>query len=85
MAGSREWERYGREVIGSMTEVLEEAAEEHRPVLLEAADYWLSLGLAIWLGRRTDAERLLALIEPDPSERSELDQDAADFCGEALG
>ena len=31
-----EWERYGRAVIGSMLEVLEEAREEHHPLLLEA-------------------------------------------------
>jgi hypothetical protein len=85
VAASPEWERYGRAVIGSMVEVLEEAAEEHRPVLLEAADYWLSLGLAIGLGRRADAERLLSLIESDPSARTELEHDAAEFCEVALG
>ncbi len=84
-ADSPEWERYGRAVIGSMAEVLEEAVDEHRPLLLEAADYWLSLGLAIGLGRPGEAERLMALIEPDPSARAELGEDAAAFCTEVLG
>lgn len=33
VVASLEWERYGRTVIGSMAEVLEEAVEEHRPLL----------------------------------------------------
>lgn len=79
-----EWERYGRAVIGSMLEVLEEAEEEHHPLLLEAADYWLSLGLAIGLSRPNDAERLLGLIEAEDAGRRELNEDAAAFCREAF-
>ena len=81
---SPEWDRYGRAVIGSMLEVLEEAREEHHPLLLEAADYWLSLGLAIGLARPEDAERLLRLIEAEDASRLELEEDAAAFCEEVL-
>ena len=81
---SPEWDRYGRAVIGSMLEVLEEAREEHHPLLLEAADYWLSLGLAIGLSRPGDAERLLDLIEAEDAARIQLQEEAAAFCKEAL-
>lgn len=79
-----EWDRYGRAVIGSMLGVLEEAREEHHPLLLEAADYWLSLGLVIGLSRPGDAERLLSLIEGEDAARLELQEDAVAFCQEAL-
>ncbi|MHB8685155.1 MAG: hypothetical protein ACYC9X_12620 [Dehalococcoidia bacterium] len=80
------WERYGRAVIRSMQEVLAEAPEDVHALLLETADYWLSLGLAIGLRRPADAERLLALIHGgDAVERDELDADAAAFSAEALG
>jgi hypothetical protein len=81
---SPEWERYGRAVIGSMLEVLEDAREEHHPLLLEAADYWLSLGLAIGLSRPGEAERLFSLIEAEEAARLELGEDAAAFCEEVL-
>ncbi len=80
------WERYGRVVIQSMQEVLAEAPEDVHALLLETADYWLSLGLAIGLRRPAAAERLLALIHGgDAAERGELDADAAAFSAEALG
>jgi hypothetical protein len=53
-------------------------------MLLETADYWLSLGLAIGLERAADGERLLALIETHEDDRSELTRDAEAFCQEAL-
>jgi hypothetical protein len=46
-----DWERYGRAIIESMREVLAESPEDLHGLLLETADYWLSLGLAIGLGR----------------------------------
>ena len=79
------WERYGRAVITSMSQVLEEAHEDAHAQVLETADYWLSLGLAIALRRPADAERLLAIIvSHDEEPRSEIDQDADAFCAEAL-
>lgn len=85
-AVGEDWRRFGRALIGSMREVLAESPEEAHSLLLETADYWLSLGLAIGLSRPADAESLLALIhEHDAEERSELDEDGAAFCLEALG
>ncbi|HZT96943.1 MAG TPA: hypothetical protein VFB34_08910 [Chloroflexota bacterium] len=79
-----EWRRYGESLIDSMGEVLKEAEEAHHPVLLETADYWLSLGLAIGLKRPEEAERLLTLIESEPARRCELDEDADAFLQEVL-
>jgi hypothetical protein len=80
------WERYGRAVIASMQEVLRDAADDHHPLLLETADYWLTLGLAIGSRRPEDAGRLLALIaEREGEDRAELERDADGFCAEALG
>jgi hypothetical protein len=79
------WQRYGRAVVRSMGEVLQEADEGSHAQMLETADYWLSVGLAIGLTRPADASRLLALIlalEDEP--RAELDRDAEAFCTEAL-
>lgn len=79
------WERYGRAVIGSMSGVLSEAREESHAHVLETADYWLSLGLAIGLRRPGDAERMLQVIlSHDGEPRSEMDADADAFCAEAL-
>lgn len=80
------WGRYGRVIIRSMQEVLAEAPEDVHALLLETADYWLSLGMAIGLQRPADAGRLLALIHGgDAAERDELDADAAAFSAEVLG
>jgi hypothetical protein len=38
------WGRYGRALIKSMREVLAESPEDLHGLLLETADYWLSLG-----------------------------------------
>jgi len=79
------WERYGRAVIGSMSEVLAEAHEDAHAQVLETADYWLSVGLAIGTRRPADAERLLAVIlSHDEEPRSEIEQDADAFCAAAL-
>ncbi len=45
-----------------MREVLQETPDEVHPALLETADYWLSLGLAMGLERPGEADRLLSLI-----------------------
>lgn len=82
---SDQWEGYGRAVIRSMSGVIEEAAEEHHPLLLETADYWLSLGITIGLGDRERATRLLELIEAHEPSRTELEEDATSFLDEALG
>ncbi len=81
-----DWRRYGRAVIGSMHDVLAESPEQAHDLLLETADYWLSLGLAIGLRQPADADTLLALIHGhDAEERNELDKDCAAFCSEVLG
>src|SRR3989442_1384509 len=46
------WARYGRALIGSMSEVLTETADDTHANLLETADYWLSLGLVLGLRQR---------------------------------
>lgn len=80
-----QWEGYGRAVIDSMGEVLAEVPDDHHPVMLETADYWLSLGLAIGLERPERARELLHLMEPDPELRSELRVDAEEFCLAVFG
>lgn len=82
---SQEWQRYGRAMIVSMADVLEHAHEQHHPVLLETADYWLSLGLTIGLNRPEEGKRLLSLIETEEPNRKELEQDADSFMDEVLG
>ena len=62
-----------------------ETAEEVHPVLMETADYWLSLGLAIGTEHAEAAARLLHLIEAEEPERAELTTDAQHFVGEAMG
>lgn len=71
-----EWQRYGEAMIGSMAGVLAKAHEQHHPVLLETADYWLSLGLAISLAHPDDGRRLLYVIEAEEPNRAELEADA---------
>ncbi|HYM15013.1 MAG TPA: hypothetical protein VET66_12355 [Steroidobacteraceae bacterium] len=79
------WQRYARAVIASMSEALGDAHEASHGMMLETADYWLSLGLAAGLARPADAERLLALIlSQEQGDRAEIDRDAAEFCQEAL-
>lgn len=79
------WARYGGALTRAMAEVLPEFPDEVRPQVLEVADYWISVGLALGLERPHQARELLALIEPDESERTALELDAAAFVEEALG
>ncbi|HEX9236848.1 MAG TPA: hypothetical protein VF972_11280 [Actinomycetota bacterium] len=78
------WTRYAKALISAMDEVLAEADEELHPLLLETADYWLSVGLAMGTERRKDALRLLFLIEAEERNRAELSADAVAFAAEAL-
>jgi hypothetical protein len=81
-----DWTRYGRAIIESMREVLAESSEDMHGLLLETADYWLSLGLVIGLRKPADAELLLRLIQQDHIEESgELENDGATLCAEVLG
>lgn len=76
---SREWERYGRMLVGSMAEVLNETDPASHPLLLETADYWLALGLTIGVERSEEAAQLLELIEAHEESRVELARDAGEF------
>ncbi|HEX6539754.1 MAG TPA: hypothetical protein VF155_11305 [Candidatus Dormibacteraeota bacterium] len=78
------WERYGRAMLQAMQEVLAETPADLHPLLLETADYWLSLGLAIGRNDPDAAAKLLDVIEADGPERAELDDDAAQFSADAL-
>jgi hypothetical protein len=78
------WTRYGRALTQAMGEVLEEVPEEVRAHLLETADYWISVGLAIGLEHPQQGRRLLAVIEAEEPERAALAEDAATFIEEAL-
>jgi hypothetical protein len=80
-----DWERYGRAVIESMREVLAESPEDLHGLLLETADYWLSLGLLIGLRKPADAELLLKLIQQSDEDSGELDSDGAALCTEVFG
>ncbi|HEY8677514.1 MAG TPA: hypothetical protein VIN39_02640 [Candidatus Dormibacteraeota bacterium] len=71
------WARYGRALISSMSEVLDETPDDTHANLLETADYWLSLGLSLGLREPDQAEQLLAVIEAHEPERGELARDAA--------
>jgi hypothetical protein len=71
-----EWARYGRALIGAMTEVLDETPPEMHANLLETADYWLSVGLALGVRDPAQAQQLLAVIEAHEAERGELAGDA---------
>jgi beta-phosphoglucomutase-like phosphatase (HAD superfamily) len=75
-----DWERYGRALHRAIAEVLEEL----RPHAPETADSWISVGLTIGL-ERSQARRLLELIEAEEAERAALMDDAAAFLAEALG
>jgi hypothetical protein len=79
------WRRYATALLHSMADVRAETAEEVHPILMETADYWLSLGLAIGTEHAEAAARLLHLIEAEEPERAELTTDAQHFVGEALG
>ena len=85
-AGDNEaWQRYGAAVIEAMREVLEEADDDrHRELLLETADYWLGLGLAIGLHRPDRARTLLGVIHADAAERAEMLADADDMLARAV-
>lgn len=78
------WDRYGRALLQSMQEVLSETPSELHSMLLETADYWLSLGLAIGSVSPDDARRLLAVIESEEPELAELADDARQFISDAL-
>lgn len=79
-----QWARYGRALIASMSEVLEETPADIHANLLETADYWLSLGLALGLRDRDRANRLLQLIEQHEAERGELEKDATGLIDEVF-
>jgi len=78
------WRRYGTALLHSMAEVRAETAEDVHPLLMETADYWLSMGLVIGTADPDAAQRLLRLIEAEEPERAELGTDAKQFIGEAL-
>jgi hypothetical protein len=79
------WRRYGQALLHAMAEVRAETPEEVHAVLMETADYWLSMGLAIGTDQPEVASRLLRLIETEEAELVELSADAHDFVAEALG
>jgi hypothetical protein len=79
------WRRYGQALLHAMAEVRAETPEEVHGVLMETADYWLSLGLTIGKEQPEAAERLLRLIETEEPELVELSTDAQQFVAEALG
>jgi hypothetical protein len=79
------WHRYGRALLRSMTEVRAETPEDVHPLLMETADYWLSVGLAIGTEQPEAAVQLLRLIETEEPGRAELTTDAEHFVTEALG
>ncbi|MGC2191157.1 MAG: hypothetical protein WA751_02365 [Candidatus Dormiibacterota bacterium] len=85
-SGTREatWKQYGRALIHAMAEVTGEIPEEFHDLLLETADYWLSLGMTIGTQQPEQALRLLDLIETDTAEQKELAADAQAFSAEAL-
>ncbi|MGC1908593.1 MAG: hypothetical protein WA809_03215 [Candidatus Dormiibacterota bacterium] len=78
------WNRYGRALIHSMADVTPELPGEFHGLLLETADFWLSLGLAIGTQKRDQALSLLELIEAEEIGQVELAADAEAFCAEAL-
>jgi hypothetical protein len=78
------WRRYATALLHSMENVRAETAEDLHPVLMETADYWLSLGLAIGTEHPEMAMRLLRLVETEEPELVELSVDAQHFLAEAL-
>ena len=79
------WRRYGQALLHAMEDVRAETAEDVHAVLMETADYWLSLGLAIGTEHPAMASRLLRLIETEEPELVALNADAQHFVAEALG
>jgi hypothetical protein len=67
-----------------MAEVRAETPDDVHAVLMETADYWLSLGLAIGTEHPEMATQLLRLIETEEPELVELSADAQQFLAEAL-
>ena len=78
---NRRARRYGTALLRSMAEVRTEASEDLHPLLMETADYWLSMGLVIGTADPDAAQRLLRLIEAEEPERAELGTDAKQFMG----
>lgn len=81
---SQAWSRYGAAVIAAMDDALAEAEDGHHPMILETADYWLSLGLTIGLHHPEQAKELLHLIEANEQNRTDLAAEAGEFLREAL-
>ena len=79
-----EWGRYGGAMIEAMLEVLEEADDSHRELLLETADYWLGVGITIGLRRPDQAHTLLGVIHGGDDEGGELLSDADELLSMAL-
>jgi hypothetical protein len=79
-----QWARYGRALIGSMSEVLGETPDDIHANLLETADYWLSLGLVLGLREPSQARQLLQVIEAHEAERGELERDATGLIGQVF-
>ncbi|MBV8300870.1 MAG: hypothetical protein JOY68_02985 [Candidatus Dormibacteraeota bacterium] len=79
-----EWETYGKALLHSMADVRAEVPEELHALLMETADYWLTVGLVIGTQHRDAAQRLIELAEKDEHEREELAADAQHFVAEAL-
>jgi hypothetical protein len=79
-----QWARYGRALIGSMSEVLGETPDDIHADLLETADYWLSVGLVLGLRQPVQARELLQVIEAHEAERGELERDAAGLIGDVF-
>jgi hypothetical protein len=65
--------------------VLGQANEDATSLLLETADYWLGVGLALSARQPEMAARLLRLIESNESNRTELETDAMAFSDSILG
>ena len=79
-----QWERYGRALIASMSEVLDETPDQIHSNLLETADYWLSVGLVLGLREPEQAQQLLQVIEAYEAERGELARDAKSLIGQVF-
>jgi hypothetical protein len=81
---AEEWTRYGTALSAGMAEVMAEVPEDVRPLVMETAEYWLTIGLIVGIHHHDEARRLLRVIERDEAEVSELTTDAASFIAEAL-
>ena len=79
-----QWARYGRALIQSMSEVLDETPEDLHANLLETADYWLSVGLALGVSDRERGQQLLQVIEAHEAERGELERDAGNLASQVF-